>query len=145
MKKLLIAIIAAFAAITAPAQSWQTYTNCQLDSNTVAASASFLWGTNKMDVRMMRTVALCASGQGSGYSTNTGTFQFVASHDGTNYEVLPRFALTFNTYGTNIWSSSTNIDVSGYAYFKPYLCTSSATNSQTNVVFSVKSKNWPRN
>lgn len=146
MIKLILTIgAAALVAITASAQSFQTYTNAQLDSNTLAASSSNPWSTNTVDVTRYSFIVLTASGQGSSISTNTGSFTFLASADNTNWETTPRFGLTANFYGTNIWSASSNVDVRDIGYLKPYRAASSATNSQTNVTFSVKGKNYPRN
>jgi hypothetical protein len=145
MNKLLNTGAAILLAITASAQSFQTYTNAQLDSNTVAASSSNPWSTNTVDVTRYSHIVLTASGAGSAASTNTGTFSFLASSDNATWETVPRFALTFNCYGTNIWSASSNVDVRDIGYLKPYRVASSATNSQTNVTFTVKGKNYPRN
>lgn len=79
-------------------------------------------------------------------STNTITYTFKTSPDGTNYETLPSISLTGTIYGLTRYVLTTNITASdGVGYVKPYEIISSVTNTITNAVVYGAVKIYPRN
>ena len=146
MKKLItILLLTATLAATAFSQAFQTYTNLSLDSNTVAASSTTLWGTNYLDATRYRSLILTLSGQGSSQSTNILTLTFKAGTATNSFEQFARYALSTTVYGTNAFLVQTQLDVAGIGWLKPFQIVSAVTNTITNATLTVKAKNYPRN
>ena len=143
MKKTLIAILACLT-LSASAQFYNLRTNLFL-TNTVAASATLtMAGTNYLDATRLNTIGIVAIWNGSNTNTNSVTWTFRASPDGTNWEVLPRFSLTGTSYGTNRSVAETNVSVATVGYLQAFQVVNANTNSLTNVTVYGLVKDFPR-
>ena len=141
----LILTILLYATLTCPAQFYQLSTNL-MATNTIAASSTNTYlGTNYLDVSRHRSIGITARFWGSNTNTNTATFTFLAGATPTNWETLPRLALTLTSYGTNYSEQTTNVDVLGIGYLKPFQILNTCTNSLTNSWQYGQLKDFPRN
>ena len=148
--QLIVSSLLMLVTARAGAQAYPSSTNFNFDAATIVANSTNNWttntfGTNTLEVFRYRNVTIAAGGRGTGPSTNTGTLTFLASPDGTNWGIYPRYALTFTTAGTNAWTCATNIDVSEAGWLRPYQVLCSATDDQTNAWCRPYMKSYPRN
>lgn len=146
MKKYIAPIAAlALSATGLQAQFFGLSTNL-FQTNTVAASITLTSTvTNSLDVRRYSTVGIVAVWSGSNTNTNSVSWSFQSSPDGTNWETATRYTLAGTSYGTNRVTIATNVDVRDVGWLRPWQVINSCTNSLTNVVVYGLTKEFPRN
>lgn len=141
----LILLLTVCAGLSANAQFHILSTNLY-QTNTIAASATLTSAvTNYLDVTRYRTIGIVAIWSGSNTNTNSVTWTFQGSPNGSNWTTYPRWALVATNYGTNRVTASTNISVLDAGYIRPWQIINDCTNSLTNVVVYGEIKDFPRN